>query len=157
MSKSEKNQTSALAIQDSSTIADGLAIIQEELKKLKHIQESVYKTSGTIGGFKNKIENESSITELIKMASSIVGRERTYNEAAESLGLSQYPVFSCDGGKKDEWLADIKLRIDILQTKERYDELKGYEKDLTDLMDKDDKKRILFKKLEKFGAKQISE
>lgn len=130
----------------------GLEKVKAELANLQKIQESVYKTNGSVAGFSRKVQDETDIPTLIKMYSSVRGKKEAYDAAAEELGLKRYPVFKLEGGTKEEWKADIELRINILNTKQRYDKLTGIKKKLEDLMGKEEKLAIVMKELEDFGA-----
>lgn len=134
------------------TVLDGIKAVNAQIAKLKHINESVYKTTGRVTGFGNKIQDETSIPELIKMFSSVKGRGKAYDEAAEELlgRDATYPIFKLEGGSVDEFKHDITLRIDIISNKERLDELTAIKKDFTELMDRDDRMQLLVEKMKKF-------
>jgi hypothetical protein len=132
------------------SVSEQLLTVTEKLEKLQAIHESVYKTGSnfTPSGFNTSIQNETSIENLIKMASSQIGKERFYEEAAKELGLSQYPVYKDKGYTKDEILSDIKLRIAILTTENKRNELLDIKRGFEELMDKEDKMALLMKKIQ---------
>jgi hypothetical protein len=142
-----KSKTNAVALNVPS-VMDGIEVLNTKIESLKHIQESVYKTTGKIGGFNNNIKDEMNIAELIKMGSSVQAREDHYNSyAMKALKLKTFPVFKLDGHTLEEITADITLRIAILENKERLDNLNELKKEYTELMDKEDRKAILAAKL----------
>lgn len=145
--KTEKATT--LAIKG---VPEGIELVNQRIADLKHITESVYKTTGRVTGFPNKIQDETKIEELVKMFSSVAGRGAAYKAAQEALELKSVPVFRVDGGTVDEFKHDIQLRIAILANKETLDELNQIKKEYTELMDKEDRMKLLAKRLEKFGG-----
>lgn len=148
MSKQDK-KANELAIPG---VVQGIELVNVELKKLKSISESVYKTPGRITGFPNSLQNETSISELIKMFSSVQARETAYDNAQTLLAIDSAPVFKVDGGTAKEFEHDIKLRIAIIQNKERLDELTAIKDEYTQLMDKEDRKALLDARLRKFAG-----
>jgi hypothetical protein len=148
MSKN-KTEVNPELLPATSEIGKGLEKINEKLKTLKRIQESVYKTTGKLAGFTTNLKDETKTTELIKMFSAVQGRAEAYDKAAASLGYETFPVFKLEGSTVDEWRDDIKLRIDIIENKERLDELNSIKKDLEGLMDKEDKLAMIKARLEK--------
>ena len=138
-------------------VLGGIELVNQRIADLKHIQESVYKTTGKIPGFPNKIQDETSISELVKMYSAIAGRDASYSAAADDLGLKTVPVFKIEGSTVKEFKHDVQLRIAIIANKETLDELNSIKKEYTELMDKEDRMALLAKKLEKFGGKKAAE
>lgn len=126
-------------------VFEGIEAVNKAIESLKHITDSVYKTSGLIPGFAKNIKDETSIEELIKMYSSVSGRAKAYAEAAEDLlgPDSTYPAFKLNGATVADFKSDIKLRIDILNHKAKYDELVAIKKEYTELMDKQDRMKLL--------------
>lgn len=126
------------------SVSSQLEEVTKKLEKLQAIHESVYKTGSSFApsGF-NPIQSETNIETLIKMASAQIGKERSYEEAAKELGLSQYPVYKEKGYTKDEIITDIKLRIAILTTENKRNELLEIKRGFEELMDKDDKLALL--------------
>lgn len=151
MSKKDATST-ALTVQTS--VPDAISVINEKIAKLKHIQDSVYKTPGRIqmAGGEKDIKVETSVTELVKAFSSVLFRAKAIDEAYTALGLDgkQRPVTKVDGGTVEEWTEDIKLRIAIIEQKETLDKLQSYKKQWEELMDKEDRKAMLLKDMEQF-------
>jgi hypothetical protein len=138
-------------------VLGGIDLVNQRIADLKHIQESVYKTTGKISGFANKIQDETNISELIKMYSSVAGRAASYNAAAKDLELTTVPVFKLEGSTVKEYKHDVQLRIAIIANKETLDELNAIKKEYTELMDKEDRMALLAKRLEKFGGEKAAE
>ena len=126
------------------SVSSQLEEVTKKLEKLQAIHESVYKTGSNFAPTAfGTIQSETNIETLIKMASSQIGKERVYDEAAKELGLSQYPVYKEKGYTKDEIITDIKLRIAILTTENKRNELLEIKRGFEELMDKDDKLALL--------------
>lgn len=136
------------------SVPTGIEAVNKKIAQLKEITESVYKTPGRVTSFSNNIKDETNISELIKMFSSVSGRAKAYDAASEELGLKTVPVFKVDGGTVAEFAHDIKLRIAIIQNKETLDELNAIKKEYTELMDKEDRMALLAKRLSKFGGEE---
>lgn len=146
---STKTKTTALAVNG---VLGGIELVNQRIADLKHIQESVYKTSGKVTGFPGNIQTETNVSELVKLYSSVRARKQSYDASADELGIQSLPVFRVDGGTLEDFAHDVKLRIAIIQNKETLDELNAIKKEFTELMDKEDRMALLAKKLEKFGG-----
>lgn len=148
MSKKENTET-GMVITTASSVPDALKALNQKLKELKHIQDSVYKTSGNVttsNGVKD-IKNETNKPELVKAFSGIIARAEAIEKAYDKLAITDYPVVKIDGGTVEEWKADILLRIAIIDHKETYDSLNAIKKEWEELMDKDDRKALLIEKM----------
>lgn len=134
------------------SVASQLQAVSAQLEKLQKIQESVYKTASgwKPAGFPNALQTETNIAALIQMYAAVKERCRAYHESAASLGMTSYPDFKYDGCTEEEIKADILLRIDIITTKEKYDQLMEIKRGFEELMDKEDKMILLQEKLNKF-------
>lgn len=137
-----------------SSVPDVIEQINKKISALKHIQESVYLTPGKVSmaGGQKDIKTETSVLELVKALSSVQARAKAIEEAYASLDYGTYPEVKIDGGTVAEWVADIKLRIQIIEQKETLDELNNYKKEWEELMDKEDRKALLLKKMQKFAG-----
>lgn len=143
----------ALVISDQTSVPDSLAIVQEQLKGLLAISETNYKTGSNwcLPGMK-KIQEETTITDLIKLAGFVIEKEKAYYAGAEKLGIASVPVFKLQGATPEEIFHDIKLRIAIVQTEDTKNALLSVQKELTELMDKDDRKLIALAKLKNIAS-----
>lgn len=148
MAKAENKVSKGSELVVGTSIADAVDVIKSKLAELKHIQERVYKTSGALPGFSNRVETETDLTELIKMHSSVIGKAKAYDDSCEALLPGQsVPVFKIGGYTKEEWVADIELRIAVIHNEERLNYLKDLKRRYEELMDKEDKKAQLEKEL----------
>jgi hypothetical protein len=102
-----------------------LAIVNEKLKSLKHITDSVYRTTGNLEGF-GDLKSEAKMENLIRAFSMVSSKEEAYHKSASSLGLNHYPAFSISGGNTADWEHDIKLRINVITHKDVLDKLNGF-------------------------------
>lgn len=87
---------------------------------------------------------------LIKMAASIISRERAYNDAASALGLQTFPQFKVNGNHKEEWLKDIKLQIAIITNSDTINKLKTFKDKAAKFLSEEDQKAILFAEMKTF-------
>jgi hypothetical protein len=126
--------------------AEMIQLTDAKIKTYRHISDSSYKTSMNLEGFGN-LKEEASISTLLKAAHSVKAREEGYNDAADDLGIETYPAFSIGGGSYQDWKADIKLRIQIIEHKETMDKLNEIRKDLEGLMTDEDRKLAIMEKL----------
>lgn len=144
----EKTST---AIAKFSSVPDAISLLAKKLEELKFIETSSFKTKKQLDCY--NLETETNLGELVKMLSSVRAREKAYNDAQSELakelgGEFSIPQFKLEGSTADEWAADILLRIKIIQQKETYNKLTALKKEAEDLLDKEDKKALLLKKLE---------
>jgi hypothetical protein len=142
----EGSQEGQVAIIDPQTldISNALGLLEKEIESLNEITDSKYKAGSSLDGFGN-IQTCTDISTLIKAASSIRSREKSYLETAEDLGLRMYPKFNLNGGSSDDWMHDIKLRINILTHHEKLEKLKSYREEMKTLITKEERKAMLFK------------
>ncbi len=150
MSK-KKNNTQGQELVLTSSVPDVLDQLNKKLAELKHIEESVYKTSGNLEGF-GDIKQEMKLDNLIRAFSSVRGREDAYNNAAKELGISPYPVFTVSGGNAADWKQDILLRKAIIEHKTTLDKLNTFKEKMSKFMSEADQKAILLKEMNEFFA-----
>ena len=80
-----------------------LTKLDEEIAKIKYIEESVYKTTGVLEGFPTNIKQEMKIENLIRAYASVKGREDSYDKAAAALGVGKsYSAFNIGGGTAED-------------------------------------------------------
>jgi hypothetical protein len=135
------------------SVPDALEALKRELKELKAISETQYKTggSGMVMGFTKSIQEETSIETLVKMVSAVRGRETHYNKAVDELagkigGLSA-PVFKENGQSPESIVDDIALRIQVLSVAERRKELEDLLKEAEQFLTKEDQFKMFQAKL----------
>jgi len=129
-----------------------LQLLNDKIASLKHIEETVYKTTGNLEGF-GDLTKETKLENLIRAYSSVFLREKHYNEAAADLGLKRYPAFSISGGNTKQWKHDIELRINIITHKESLDKLNGYKEKMSKFMSEAEQKAILIQEMTEFFGK----
>ena len=144
MSSKKKNEVALLS--STLSVPDVLERLNAEVAKLKHISDSVYKTSGTLTGF-GDLKNETKIENLVRAFSMVRGKENAYNDAAKELELKQYPQFTVDGGTAADWKQDILLRINILEHKDKLDKLNAYKEKMSQFLSVEDQKAIVLKEM----------
>lgn len=145
-------KTNVLALTTDTTVIQGIEYIKQQLAELKSIETTSWKTPGKIkigDGSLKDLKEETNQSELVKAFSTIKLRLKSLDEAYDDLGISPAPVSKIDGGTYEEWLHDFKLRLQVLNQKETYEELKAMEKEWSELMDKEDRKALLIQKMQK--------
>lgn len=150
MSKNKDKQTTELTI--ASGTPEALKLINAKIAALKHIEESVYKTSGDLEGFDN-IKTETKLENLIRAYSVVKFKEQAYEAAATDLGLKTYPQFVIGSGTAADWKKDILLRIEIINHKETLDKLNSFKSRMEGFLSEQDKKALLMKEMEDYLAK----
>ena len=135
------------------SVPSALEVIDREIKSLKHITDSTYVTSGKINGANGQVDIKSETKQevLVKAFASISARAADMENAYAELGISEYPVVKIDGSTVNEWKKDITLRLAVIQHKDRLDELNALKAQWQELMDKDDRKALLLKKMQEKG------
>lgn len=128
------------------TVPDALQALRNELKALKEISETSYKTGSDskVSGFPTAIQNETSVETLIKMHSSVAGREKAYNASQARLsevagGPITAPPFRDNGASLESIESDIALRIKVLNITDRKKELEGLLKEAETFLSEKDK------------------
>ena len=151
--KTKKEATStSTAVALSMEVPSVIAALEAKIKALDHITDSKYRTGGNLDGF-GDLKKETNIGNLIKAFSSIRGREKAYNDAAEEMGLTTFPVFEANGSNAEDWKQDILLRIAIINHKDTLDKLTEYRNKMKEFLSKEDQKAILFAEMEAFMSK----
>lgn len=150
MANSKKSEALVVAVPG---VTDAIDRINAEIKQIKHVTESSYSTSGKITTVNGTIDvkTETKVPELVTAYATVVTRVAAIEAAYDELGISEYQVVKIDGGTRDEWKKDIKLRIQVIQYKDRLDELNSFKKEWEELMDKEDRKAALAKKMQSKG------
>jgi len=151
MSKQAGKQAIAVVLAGKPT-SDVLGLLEEKIKSLKHIEETVYKTTGNLDGFPD-IKTEMKIENLVRAMGSVLAREQNYIDGARALGLDVYPAFSVSGGNKEAWLHDIKHRIAVISQKDTLDQLNAFKTKITGLMSATEQKEMIMNDLAAFLTK----
>lgn len=119
------------------------AQIEDAIKALDAINAEQYKTSGCFRY--NPTNSYSSVdlstvtnqAELINVYSFIKVKKQQYEEAAEEIGLSEYPLFKWCGYTAEDWLHDVKLRFKLIKYDGRLAELKAAKNKIQPYLPKD--------------------
>jgi DNA polymerase III epsilon subunit-like protein len=69
--------------------------------------------------------------------------QNAYNE----FGITTHPIVKVEGFTEEEWKQDCLLRIQIIEQKDKLDELNEMKKEWEELLDKEDRKAMLLKKM----------
>jgi hypothetical protein len=146
MSKKDK-QSVELSV--STGTPEILQALEKKISSLKHIEETVYKTSGTLDNF-GSIKTETKVDNLIKAFSMIRGKHDAYAKSAVELDVKQVPQFSISGGTLEDWKHDIKLRIEVINHKDTLDKLNSYKERMSKFLSEQDQKAMLMKEMGDF-------
>jgi hypothetical protein len=136
------------------SVPDAIGALRRELKELKEISETSYRTgqSGMVSGFPKSIQDETNIETLIKMHSSVAGREDAYNKSQARLstvagGPITAPPFKDNGQSLDNIENDIALRIRVLNITDRKKQLEDLLKEGEGFLTKEDQFKMYQQKL----------
>ena len=147
-----ETKTQAVAVR--TQMQEGLALISEKLKQLKSISETPYKTSGEFrfnpaytGNPPIRIFNVIDLGVLIGVLGAIKGHYDKYEDAAEILGLKEYPVFEWCGFTYEAWAHDLKLRASIISEKETREKLLRAKSKLEQFLTEEDRLAITLQEL----------
>jgi hypothetical protein len=144
----------SLEIATVSSAPEALAVLNEQIKSYKHIQDSVYRTKGSLklsDGSTIDLKSETSIDKVVMAFASVQSRIRAIESAYATLERTKYPVVKIEGGTEEDWKQDCQLRIQIIEQKDKLDELNELKKEWEELLDKEDRKAILMKKMANKG------
>ena len=130
---------------------DGIELINAQIEALKFIRTTAFKTSGKYEG--RDIKQITDVSELIDVHSSIRARVEAYNQSAQELGVKKYKSKTFDNGTLEDWTADIKLQLQVIEYDATLKELEGFKKEYEELMDKQDRMALLNQKIAKKFAK----
>lgn len=119
----------ALVKSDSEKIKSGLEIISQKLKNLEEINQKPMQTSCLFKWTPSQNSNSTDISKcqdvelMIHILAYIGNKKQMYQEKAEELGLSSFPVFNWLGFSYEAWENDIKIRIMVVNSKNEHDNL----------------------------------
>lgn len=149
MAPKNNKATTALMVKGQD-VPSVLTILEEKIASLKHITDTVYKTTGNLEGFGTNIQKEMKVENLIRAFGSVMARSEVYNGAAKALGQKTYPAFEVSGGDMEAWKHDIILRINIINHQETLDKLNGYKEKMSKFLSEEDQKSMLLKEMADF-------
>ena len=130
--------------------------LKQELKGLEKINDSPYKTNMRLEPF-GDLKSEKKVANLIKAFSSVLGRQKLYDEAQQELGVEEAPEFTIEGGSVEDWKADIQLQIKKVTFEARYNELKELIREAEQFMTAEEKKDLFIAKMQKTLNKTIAD
>lgn len=81
---------------------------------------------GNLNGATN-LHVQSNVKELISIAGFLLEKAEAYGKAASALGLNSPPSFTWSGFSVDDWLEDIRTRINKLQIASKKEKLEKLE------------------------------
>ncbi len=143
------NEESTTGLTVSTPTPDLLAALDAKIASLKHIEETPYKTTGTFSTFSD-VKSEMKIENLLRMAGSVIGMKESYDKGQKAVGLKAAPLFNINGGTQEDWISDIKLRIEIINHKETFDKLTAYKDKMSKFLSEADQKAMLLKEMDEF-------
>lgn len=148
MGKTSNKQSNALVVADT-TVPDALAILDAKIASMKHIQESVFRSPKkiSVGGGTIDLETEKSVDNVVKGFAQVMLKASIIEKAYDELGITSRHTPKVDGATVEDWKADCLLRIQIIEQKDTLDELNKLKAEWTELMDKEDRKAMLVKKM----------
>jgi hypothetical protein len=142
-----KSQNTAIA--PTSQVPEILKAIKDKLARLKKITDSAYKTSCNIGNNFTNLDQETKIENLLRAYALIKRKHDDYNDAATALDIQEYPVFTHNGFKLEDWTDDIKLRKAIIEQKETQETLLELQKEAEQFLSLEDKQAMFIDKMAK--------
>lgn len=149
MAPKNNKATTALMVKGQD-VPSVLQILEEKIASLKHITDTVYKTTGNLEGFSTNIQKEMKVENLIRAFGSVMARSEVYMSSAKALGQKTFPAFEVSGGDMEAWKHDIILRINIINHQETLDKLNGYKEKMSKFLSEEDQKSMLLKEMADF-------
>ena len=114
--------TTEVALLGQSDVPTMLAQVNEQIKSLKGGSDSASLTNEDLPGF-GKIENIATVDNLIKAASSVMGKNAGYVAAAKEIVPSgikiKVPAFKIGKYTAKQWLEHIASRVILVSNKEK--------------------------------------
>jgi hypothetical protein len=150
---STKKKSTALAVIGENPM-QLVQLLDQKISEMKTIEDTKWKTSGTISisGMSIDLKTETKIENLIKVNAAIRIQEEAYTESQRELGVKSAPAFTASGHLREDWKADIKLRIAIINQKEELDTLKALQSEASEFITKDEKKAAFMEKMANYLA-----
>lgn len=121
---SKKETTTSIALLGASDVPAMLEKVNEQIKNLKGTQPDAPLTDKEIPSF-GKIDSITSVKNIIKAASSVLGRQKSYNEASKIVipeGV-KVPTFEVNGMSVKNIIEHLKLRAFEVYNKEKLKKL----------------------------------
>ena len=131
--KNAKKETTAVAVLGQNDVPTMLEQVNAQIKSLKGGLPNVTETTGQITGF-GMVKDINSVSELIKCASSILGKESAYKNAAKVILGDGFkvPVFTVNGMTVKSLIDHLKARVGVVYNQEKLKTLNKIKKTLED-------------------------
>jgi hypothetical protein len=112
--------------------------VQKQKKEIQRIEKPSWKTNSTFSYFEGNMSNTinlrvvSSVKEMIQLAGFLSDKMKSFQHGREALGLPSLGTpgteeFTWSGFSYDDWIEDMKKRIDQIQLKTKRDKLTALE------------------------------
>ncbi len=149
MKKNSAEKTVATLALVEGNVFDHLEVVKQKLAEVQKITDSVYKTPARInvGTSTVDIKTEQNVENLVVAYGIVCAKIDAVESAYTNLGITSHKVVRIDGGTKEEWTADVTLRINIINNQEKLTKLNKIKDSLTELMGKEEKAALLMNEL----------
>lgn len=145
----KNNEKSLVVITNKQELQESLKktlhIVSEKLKELGGtVTATSYKTNGNfkyneMDGNAINILNSADAVYLLKALALVKRVKKEYEEAAESIGLSSYPVCIWFGAPIDNWIHDLSIRVKVVGNQTLINELTNEKRKLEQFLSEDDR------------------
>ena len=118
------------------------------IKAIKGAEDEDESVKGkSLPGF-GEISNINDTSELIKAYSSVLGKEKAYEEAAKEMNLNKTPAFKIEGVSADVWKKAILRREVIASSSAKLERLEKVKVIMTDMLSKEEKQKAKLRELD---------
>lgn len=121
-----------------------IEIARQKKAEIEKTEKPTWKTNCLFGteasSVKTNIRTVSSAGELVKIASQIISREKDHAEANKLLGTSE--EFEYSGFSKQDWIDDLKTRVDQINLSQKKKDLELIEKKLDGMISKERREEL---------------
>lgn len=121
-----------------------IAIAKEKKAEIERTEKPTWKTNCMFGtemsSVKTNIRTVSSAGELVKIARQVISHEKDHAEANKILGTSE--PFDYAGFSKQDWMDDLKTRVNQINLTEKKKELEMIEKKLDSMISKERREEL---------------
>ena len=104
--------------------------VEKQIADIESLKNESYRTNGAFRYNPTNSYSGLDITstmnqaELIHAYAFIKNKSEQYHEAANEVGVTEYPVFKWCGFVPDDWFFDIKLRLKLIKSEAQLGKLK---------------------------------
>ena len=117
-----------------------LKVIDKQIKELQGTMPDAVLTDKEVPEF-GKIEEINTVSQLIKLTSCVVYKEKAYNEAVKLIlpkGITA-PAFKLNGMSPKQIIDHVKVRVNVVYNKSKLDKLKAAKAKLEQHLSAEDK------------------